>query len=163
MSTPLGFLRVRVNRGVNLAVRDFNSSDPYVVIKIGRTKLKTRVIKKNLNPQWNEDFTLSVLDPNLPIRLTVYDHDLFSRDDKMGDAEFDVKPLLEAMRLDLKGLPSGTVLARVQPSKHKNCLADESCIKYIDGKFCQDLILRLRNVECGELELSLNWIVDTHV
>ena len=32
-------------------------------------KLKTRVVRKNLNPEWNEDLTLSILDPNLPIKL----------------------------------------------------------------------------------------------
>lgn len=32
-------------------------------------KLKTRVMKKNVNPEWNEDLTLSISDPNLPIKL----------------------------------------------------------------------------------------------
>lgn len=32
-------------------------------------KLKTRVIKKDVNPEWNEDLTLSVTDPNLPVKL----------------------------------------------------------------------------------------------
>ena len=32
-------------------------------------KLKTRVIKKNCNPEWNDVLTLSVVDPNLPIKL----------------------------------------------------------------------------------------------
>ncbi|CAL9059804.1 unnamed protein product [Musa banksii] len=31
----LGLLRVRVQRGVNLAVRDFTSSDPYVILRMG--------------------------------------------------------------------------------------------------------------------------------
>lgn len=34
MENLLGLLRVRVKRGVNLAVRDVRSSDPYVVIKM---------------------------------------------------------------------------------------------------------------------------------
>lgn len=32
-------------------------------------KLKTRVIKKDVNPEWNEDLTLSVTDPSIPIKL----------------------------------------------------------------------------------------------
>lgn len=36
MENLLGLLRVRVKRGVNLAVRDVRSSDPYVVIKMYR-------------------------------------------------------------------------------------------------------------------------------
>lgn len=32
-------------------------------------KLRTRVIKKNLNPEWNENLTLSVTDPILPVKI----------------------------------------------------------------------------------------------
>ncbi|CAL9101939.1 unnamed protein product [Musa textilis] len=31
----LGLLRVRVQRGVNLAIRDLRSSDPYVILRMG--------------------------------------------------------------------------------------------------------------------------------
>uniref|UniRef100_A0A7N0VIG5 Uncharacterized protein n=1 Tax=Kalanchoe fedtschenkoi TaxID=63787 RepID=A0A7N0VIG5_KALFE len=56
-----------------------------------------------------------------------------------------------------QGLPSGTVLSRIQPCR-KNCFSDESCITWKDGKVIQDMILRLRNVECGEVEIQLQWI-----
>lgn len=32
----MGLLRVHIQRGVNLAVRDVRSSDPYIVIKMGK-------------------------------------------------------------------------------------------------------------------------------
>lgn len=38
-------------------------------VNILMQKLKTRVIKKDVNPEWNEDLTLSVLDPTLPVKL----------------------------------------------------------------------------------------------
>ncbi|XP_057459859.1 protein C2-DOMAIN ABA-RELATED 4-like isoform X1 [Actinidia eriantha] len=157
MENLLGLLRIRIKRGINLAVRDVRSSDPYLVVKMGKQKLKTHVVRKDINPEWNEDLTLSISDPNVPIKLTVYDHDTFSKDDKMGDAEFDIKAFVEAMRMDLHDLPAGTVVVRVQPSR-QNCLAEESCITWTDGKVAQDMCLRLRNVECGEVELSLHWI-----
>lgn len=157
MEKLLGLLRVRVKRGVNLAVRDVRSSDPYVVIKMYNQKLKTHVKKKNVNPEWNEDLTLSVTDPNHPGTLTVYDHDTFSKDDKMGDAVFDASTFIEALRMNVTGLANGTVLKRIPPSKH-NCLAEESCIYYSNGKIIQDMILRLQNVECGEVEITLHWI-----
>ncbi|KAB1212290.1 ADP-ribosylation factor GTPase-activating protein AGD12 [Morella rubra] len=181
MDNLLGLLRIRVKRGINLAVRDVRSSDPYVVVKMGKQvvlpslsylplisssssyswllfmKLKTRVIKKDVNPVWNEDLTLSITDSNLPIHLTVFDHDTFTRDDKMGDAEFDIKAYIDALRMNLQDLPNGTIITRVQPSR-QNCLAEESCIMWNEGKVVQDLCLRLRNVECGELEIQLQWI-----
>ncbi|XP_028786966.1 protein C2-DOMAIN ABA-RELATED 4-like [Neltuma alba] len=157
MENLIGLLRIRVKRGVNLAVRDVRSSDPYVVVRMGRQRLKTRVIKKDVNPEWNEDLTLSVTDPSRPITITVYDHDTFSKDDKMGEAEFEIRPFIEAVNMRLDGLPSGTVVRRLYPGR-QNCLADESCITYSEGKVVQDLVLRLRNVECGEVEIQLEWI-----
>ena len=75
----------------------------------------------------------------------------------MGDAEFNVKPFLECLKMGLQDLPDGTKVDRVQPS-HDNCLADESCIVWNQGKMFQKMILRLRNVECGEVEIQLEWL-----
>lgn len=36
MEDLLGLLRIRIKRGVNLAVRDVNTSDPYVVVRMGK-------------------------------------------------------------------------------------------------------------------------------
>ncbi|XP_024029579.1 protein C2-DOMAIN ABA-RELATED 4 [Morus notabilis] len=157
MELLMGLLRIHVNRGVNLAIRDVVSSDPYVVIKMGKQKLKTRVVNKCVNPEWNEDLTLSIADPTLPIHLLVYDKDTFSLDDKMGDAEFEIGPFIEALKMRLAGLPSGTIITKVHPSR-QNCLAEESRILWTDGKLVQNLCLRLRNVESGEIELQLEWI-----
>ncbi|KAK9902396.1 hypothetical protein M0R45_001635 [Rubus argutus] len=157
MEHLLGLLRIRIQRGINLAVRDVRSSDPYVVIKMGKQKLKTRVVKKNVNPEWNEDLTLSISDSSLPIHIAVYDKDTFTLDDKMGDAEFEIGPFLEAIRMRLEGVQNGTVAARVQPSR-ENCLSEESSIIYNNGHIIQNMCLRLRNVESGEVELQLQWI-----
>uniref|UniRef100_A0A7N0VCY0 C2 domain-containing protein n=1 Tax=Kalanchoe fedtschenkoi TaxID=63787 RepID=A0A7N0VCY0_KALFE len=119
-------------------------------------KFKTRVIRKCVNPEWNEDLTLSVVDPTIPVKLTVYDHDTFSKDDKMGEAEFSIIPFLEALKMRLNGLPSGTAISRIQPGR-QNCLSEESCIVWSEGQVVQDLCLRLRNVERGEVEIRLQW------
>ncbi|KAL2897403.1 Protein C2-DOMAIN ABA-RELATED 5 [Bienertia sinuspersici] len=154
----MGLLRIRIKRGINLAVRDVTTSDPYVIIRLAKQKLKTRIIRKSLNPEWNEDLTLCVADPNEPVKLYVYDHDTFSLDDKMGDAEFDIRPFLEAVNMNIEGdLPDGTIITKVKPDR-QNCIAEESCIIWKEGKVTQNMFLRLRNVECGEIELQLHWI-----
>lgn len=87
----------------------------------------------------------------------MYDHDTFTRDDKMGDAEFGIKPFVQALKMHLHDLPCGTIVTTVLPSRD-NCLAEQSRVIWSDGKLVQDLVLRLRHVECGEVEAQLQWI-----
>ena len=87
----------------------------------------------------------------------MYDKDTFSFDDPMGDAEFEIGPLMKALSMGLEDLPDGTIITKVQPNR-QNCLAEESRIYFSNGKVVQDMVLRLRNVECGEVELQLEWV-----
>ncbi|KAF5767550.1 putative C2 domain-containing protein [Helianthus annuus] len=155
----LGLLKIKVKRGINLVIRDFRSSDPYCVFKMGEQRLKTHIIYGDLNPVWDQDLTLSIEDPDLPIELLVFDHDTFTRDDEMGDADFDIQPFLEAlkMHLDTETVPDGTIIKRIEPSR-SNCLSEESCVMWKDGQIVQNMLLRLRNVESGEIEIELHWI-----
>ncbi|RRT55189.1 hypothetical protein B296_00044269 [Ensete ventricosum] len=74
----------------------------------------------------------------------------------MGDAEIDIGAFVEAVKMNLSDLPNGTIITTEKPNR-KNCLADESPVVWKDGRVVQDIILRLRNVESGELELQLLW------
>ncbi|KAD2392951.1 hypothetical protein E3N88_39928 [Mikania micrantha] len=91
---------------------------------------------------------------------TVYDHDMLSKDDPMGDAELEIKSFLDALKMPrLERHPNGTVLKRIPPSRTNN-LAEESCIIWKDKEVIQQLSLRLRNVETGEVEVELHWVHD---
>ncbi|PWA46687.1 calcium-dependent lipid-binding (CaLB domain) family protein [Artemisia annua] len=159
MEGVLGLLKLRVKRGINLAVRDTKTSDPYLVASLDSQKTKTKVIKGNCNPVWNDELTLTMKDPKAPIHIAVYDKDKFSNDDSMGMAEIDVKPYIECLRMGLNynNLPNGTKLERVHPKKN-NYLADQSCIVWENGKIVQDMVLRLRDVECGEVVIQIELV-----
>ncbi|KAL8463658.1 hypothetical protein ACS0TY_033569 [Phlomoides rotata] len=153
----LGLMRIRIRRGINLAVRDTVSSDPYCVITCGTQRVKTKVVRGNCNPNWNEELTIYIKDIDVPIVLNVYDKDTFTVDDNMGRAEIDIKPYIECLKMGLESLPDGTKVERVQPSS-SNCLADESAVVWNKGKMTQDMILQLKDVECGQVEIQLQWI-----
>ncbi|KAI3724274.1 hypothetical protein L2E82_36046 [Cichorium intybus] len=160
MDNQIGVLKIRVKRGLNLAVRDSKASDPYVVVKTAKQRLKTRFIKKDCNPEWDEELDLPIDDPDLPIKLKVYDHDTFTLDDKMGYAEIDIKPLLEALKTTGENhVPNGTVLTKIKPTR-TNFLAEESHIMWENDKVVQEMCLRLRMVERGLVELQVSWIDD---
>lgn len=75
----------------------------------------------------------------------------------MGDAEIDLKPYFQCLKMGMKKLPNGCALKRIQPSR-SNCLAEESSCIWQNGKIIQPMILRLRNVESGELVVELEWV-----
>uniref|UniRef100_A0A0D6R3N3 C2 domain-containing protein n=1 Tax=Araucaria cunninghamii TaxID=56994 RepID=A0A0D6R3N3_ARACU len=155
-----GILKVRVVKGTRLAVRDIRSSDPYVILKLGNQVAKTRVINSNLNPVWDEELTLNISSTTpRTLRVEVFDKDTFSTDDAMGDAEIDLQPLAASVRMRkvLNGISNSTQVRKLVPSK-ENCLAKDSNIRYVDGTMIQDMCLRLRNVESGELEMQIKWV-----
>ncbi|KAJ8467496.1 hypothetical protein OPV22_030048 [Ensete ventricosum] len=154
----LGLIKVKIIRGTNLAVRDMITSDPYVILNLGHQSMKTRVIKSNLNPVWNEELMLSIPDPIPPLKLQVYDKDRFSTDDRMGEAEIDIQPLLAAA----KAYENTTVFEPMQLGKwlatNDDTLVKDSVISLVDGKVKQEITLRLQNVERGELEIELECV-----
>lgn len=87
----------------------------------------------------------------------VYDWDRRSSDDPMGDAEIDIGPLIFAVQLGYLDVPNGTVIQRVQPEP-RNCLSEESNVSWKDDGVIQDMIIRLRNVENGEIVIQIRWV-----
>jgi len=78
-------------------------------------------------------------------------------DDSMGNAGLDIRPLVEVVKMKLQDVADGTVVKKLVPNR-QNCLAEESSIYISEGKVKQDLVIRLKNVECGEIELQLQWV-----
>ncbi|KAI7744882.1 hypothetical protein M8C21_022605 [Ambrosia artemisiifolia] len=160
MEGVVGLWKLRVKRGINLVARDTKSSDPYIVATLDDQKTKTKVSKGNCNPVWNDELTLAMRDPEAPIHIAVYDKDTFSNDDSMGEAEIDIKPYIECLRMGLSAnnVPNGTELKRVHPTEH-NCLANESSIFWENGKIVQDMNLKLRGVERGMVEIQIELVI----
>ncbi|GLJ08959.1 hypothetical protein SUGI_0099280 [Cryptomeria japonica] len=155
MEEAVAILKLRIIKGTNLAVRDMWTSDPYVVVRLGhQQKVKTRVIKKNLNPVWDEELSLYVTHSiPLVLKLAIFDKDWLSRDDHMGNGEVDLTDLAGAARM-LNSNPS--------PSLAMKSKDGSSCIKCVEGHVVQEVCLRLQNVESGQLDLHIKWVDITH-
>ncbi|KAL0910996.1 hypothetical protein M5K25_019096 [Dendrobium thyrsiflorum] len=151
----VGLIKVNIIKGTNLAVRDVVTSDPYVILTLGHQTTKTRVVKSNLNPVWNERVMFSIPDPIPPLKLQVYDKDTFSTDDKMGEAEVDIQPLVAAA----KAYENSSIMKATQLGKwlatEDNTLVKDSIISLVDGTVKQEITLKLQNVERGQIEMEL--------
>ena len=70
------------------------TSDPYAIAAVGKEKRKTKVVKKELAPEWNEKFEIIVEDLNLPLNLSVWDKDMIGSDDMIGETMIPLTPLV---------------------------------------------------------------------
>jgi len=85
-----GKVTVCIISGRNLAPKDKTGfSDPYIITKL-------IVIKQNLNPVWNYEINIPVLDVKKQIlNFTCFDWDMIGKDDFMGELNLPLKEILE--------------------------------------------------------------------
>ncbi|GJN15872.1 hypothetical protein PR202_gb02817 [Eleusine coracana subsp. coracana] len=95
-------LIVRVIGARNLRAMDSNGfSDPYVKLQLGKQRFKTKVIKTSLNPTWDQEFSFLVGDGKDVLKLDVYDEDILSMDDFLGQVKVPLGDVLAAENLSL--------------------------------------------------------------
>ncbi|KAL9647313.1 hypothetical protein ABK040_011680 [Willaertia magna] len=94
---PNDVLSLRVIKATNLIAADINGkSDPYVIVATSeggeKNFKKTEIIKKTLNPNWNEKFNFYFYEKNEKFQLffKVMDKDTVSKDDFLGSAVVNV-------------------------------------------------------------------------
>ncbi|GLT75306.1 hypothetical protein SLA2020_470400 [Shorea laevis] len=108
---PVGILNVKVLRAMKLKKKDLiGSSDPYIKLRLTDDKIattrKTTVKHNNLNPEWNEEISLVVKDPEAQVlELIMYDWEQVGNHDNMGMNVIPLKDLIpdepKVLTLDL--------------------------------------------------------------
>ncbi|GMH76037.1 hypothetical protein TL16_g06949 [Triparma laevis f. inornata] len=92
-------LHISVIQAKELRAADFNNSDPFVVINCNRRKVKTKVILKTLDPEWNEHFEIDITDPYHIIKIIVYDWDKYSSNDFLGQLVFPIADFADGKKV----------------------------------------------------------------
>ncbi|KFK31345.1 hypothetical protein AALP_AA6G100200 [Arabis alpina] len=98
-------LQVRVVEARNLPAMDLNGfSDPYVRLQLGKQRSRTKVVKKNLNPKWADDFSFAVDDLKEELVVSVLDEDKYFNDDFVGQVRVPVSRVFDADNQSLGNL-----------------------------------------------------------
>ncbi|KAM9319372.1 extended synaptotagmin-1 [Gastrophryne carolinensis] len=118
-------LRVFMVEAENLIAKDNfmggmikGKSDPYVVVRAGGKSVRTKVVKENLNPWWNQAFEILVTDvPGQDIEFRVFDKDI-DKDDFLGSCKVPVKNVIKQKTIDewlpLEEVKSGKLHFKVE-------------------------------------------------
>lgn len=72
------FLKIYlVYQARDLSAKDINGkSDPFCVVELDSTRLRTHTIYKTLDPVWNKSFIIPVQDIHSVLELTIFDEDM---------------------------------------------------------------------------------------
>ena len=92
-----GCMKIVLVSASNLIAADkTGTSDPYAVLKFGGKKKKSKVIKKTLNPVWNEELEFLGEKAKMGLlEIELFDKDKVGRDDKLGNATVDLSSAID--------------------------------------------------------------------
>lgn len=73
--------------------------DPFVIVSYGISTFRTRAIRHNLNPTWNEKlfFRVRNTQENYKIKFAIYDKDKFSGNDFVASQEISIADIIQKM------------------------------------------------------------------
>uniref|UniRef100_A0A8D0G9S0 Extended synaptotagmin-1 n=1 Tax=Sphenodon punctatus TaxID=8508 RepID=A0A8D0G9S0_SPHPU len=75
-------------------------SDPYAKVRLGGQRFRSRVIKEDLNPRWNEIYEVIVNEiPGQEVEFELYDKDV-DKDDFLGRCKVPLKRVLSSRFID---------------------------------------------------------------
>ncbi|KAM6468929.1 extended synaptotagmin-1 [Liasis olivaceus] len=118
-------IRIHLLEAENLIAKDNfmggmikGKSDPYVKVRLGGQKFRSRVIKEELNPRWSEIYEVIVSNiPGQEVEFDLYDKDV-DKDDFLGRCKIPLKRVLSSKFVDewlpLEDVKSGRLHVKLE-------------------------------------------------
>ncbi|XP_036396445.1 extended synaptotagmin-3 isoform X2 [Megalops cyprinoides] len=122
---PRGVVRVHLVEAQDLMAKDTymmgivkGKSDPYAILRVGNSQFRSKTIKQNLDPHWNEVYEFVIHEaPGQELEVELYDEDT-DKDDFLGRISLDCGDVKKERVLDkwftLEEADSGKVHLNLQ-------------------------------------------------
>ncbi|KAJ0070717.1 hypothetical protein NL108_018041 [Boleophthalmus pectinirostris] len=122
---PRGVVRVHLLEARDLMAKDTymmglvkGKSDPYATLRVGNRNFKSKTIKENLHPKWNEVYEFVVHEaPGQELEVELFDEDT-DKDDFLGRYNLDLGEVKKNKVMDqlftLEGAQTGEIHLRLQ-------------------------------------------------
>ncbi|KAM3861920.1 extended synaptotagmin-2-B-like [Diretmus argenteus] len=151
---PRGVVRVHLLEARDLLAKDTymmglvkGKSDPYAVMRVGNRQFKSKTVKEDLHPRWNEVYEFVVHEaPGQELEVELFDEDT-DKDDFLGRYNLDFGEVKREKEMDqwfpLDGVQNGEVHMKLQ---WLSLQTDQSLLtESSDGCACAMLALYLDN------------------
>ncbi|KAK1903465.1 Extended synaptotagmin-3 [Dissostichus eleginoides] len=151
---PRGVVRVHLLEARDLVAKDTymmglvkGKSDPYATLRVGNRQVKSKTVKENLQPRWNEVYEFVIHEaPGQELELEMYDEDT-DKDDSLGTFNLDFGEVKKKIEMDqwfpLEGVQNGEVHLKLQWFSLKS--DPELLRESSDGLACAMLAVYLDN------------------
>ena len=139
-------LTVIVHSADHLAIADYTSSDPYVILLLDKKEIgRTPTVYRNLNPNWEIKFVVPLTHVHSILTFRVFDEDSGKNDDIMG-----------VVTLDLSTLYMNELLERHYPLKQKEDSEDLAKGKLSFSIFIEkcETLIRIEKSDLSSLIVS---------
>lgn len=81
----VGKVEIKIYQARDLSAKDMNGkSDPFCLVELDSTRLRTQTIYKTLDPVWNKSFLIPVQDIHSVLELTIFDEDVNKNPEFIG-------------------------------------------------------------------------------
>ncbi|KAF7652440.1 hypothetical protein LDENG_00096710 [Lucifuga dentata] len=122
---PRGVVRVHLVEARDLVAKDTymmgmvkGKSDPYAMLRVGNRQFKSKTVKENLHPRWNEVYEFVVHEaPGQELEMELFDEDA-DKDDFLGSYNLDFGEVKREKEMDewfaLEGVQNGEVHLKLQ-------------------------------------------------
>ena len=147
IAKPIGVLQVQVIGCTSLEIGDITTSDPFVEVRYADEIEKTAVVFKTLNPTWSDEcFEFLVFNDDVTsVEFTVYDYDLTSSPDFLGNARYEFNPKssgdTQELKLSLEGVSTGELLTSVTYYRLTDATIDKKAVTELLGSLPTDVII----------------------
>lgn len=86
-------LHIRLHNATDLNGKDEGKSDPFVAMKVGHATIKSKVVEKSLNPNWDQEFEVGIVRGKTDkLHVEALDKDRFVNE-TLGSADIDLNEI----------------------------------------------------------------------
>lgn len=157
-------IKVVVEEGRNLVAKDKDgNSDPYVLLQYGKTVRKTKTVRRNISPSWNQTFEFAEISGGEYLKIKCFDADWII-DETLGTAQVNLGGLEDdecrELCVPLESMDTGEIRLTIKANRSQSSL--ESSKNATSNGILELVLLEARDLVAADLRGTSDPFVSVH-